>query len=120
MIFMIMTKLCNSLKTNYFWYLSVCMFVIQIIHPLRHWIKNYPVRVAFCGHQVFFIACHLVGIGKHFVHTPMLHVKHCFHLLIGKCRSDGNSPIAEFQKHYFCIIVTAIYPRISKACIHFM
>src|SRR5665648_349373 len=79
-VFFITTELCNPFETNNLRNLSICMFVVEIVYSLRQRVEKHFVRKPLCSCQVFFITCHLVCIGKHFVHAAMFNIEHRLHL----------------------------------------
>ena len=58
------------------------VFVIEIVVSGGHGVKQHPVRKPFGCYQVFFVAGHLVSIGKSLVHSAMFGIQHLLHPIV--------------------------------------
>ena len=113
MIYLITADFCNALKAYHFRYLSIGVQIIKAVLPLRQRCEQPLMRETAGAFKIFPVTCHSICIGNDFVHTAMFVAKHLFHLLIGKFRSDIDSPIAEFQEEFLRLCITTIYPCVA-------
>ena len=114
----IMSQLSDALIADNLRNLRIGMHIVKTILAILHRSKQLFVGEAAGTTQIFRIIGHGIGISKHFVHASMLVAEHFLHLFIAQITCYVHCPIAEPQKEFFCLFISAIEPCITKTCIH--
>ena len=112
--------LVNSRRTDYLWYLRICVLALKLINAARKRIEYCALRKTHRHIQIFLFACYIVKLRHNLVHTAVFTVKHLVELIITHILCNVYRPVSKTAHDRKSLFITHKLICVYKSLINFM